>query len=334
MMSPPILNKMVFFHQAGFSLWNMTDQRVAEIQRLFPDLRCVNTTDIESLAREIVDADVLCSMRITEELFRAAKKLRWIHSVAAGIGGLMIPSVLNSDVLITNARGIFSTVMAEHTMGMILTFSRRLLDSYRFQQRHQWARDQLWELQPRMGEISGKTLAIIGFGSIGIEIAKRARAFGMRILAVKKNPARGVEFADQAFPLPQLQEALRQSDFVVLALPHTPETKHVMGEAQFQAMKPTAYLLNVGRGKLVDENALLFALHENRLAGAGLDVFTTEPLPQEHPLWDEPNVLITPHCSANFPEFWSRTLSLISENIRRFRSGQTLLNLVDKKRGY
>lgn len=327
-------DKMVLYHQVGFSLWNMTEERAKDLRDLFPDIHFVNTEDLGTLTKQIADADALCSMRITSELFKAAAKLKWIHSIAAGIGGLMIPEVLSSDVFITNARGIFSTVMAEHTLGMILAFSRRLMDSYRFQQHHQWARDALWTLQPPMGEICGKTLGIIGYGSIGREIARRARALGMKILALKKDPTTGLEHADQVFTLSQRNTLLKESDFVVLALPHTPDTKQVLGEAEFGAMKPGAYVINIGRGKLIDEGALLRALREGRIAGAALDVFATEPLPENHPLWEQPNVLITPHSAAVFPEFWPRSLALLAENIRRFRSGETLQNLVDKKRGY
>lgn len=246
----------------------------------------------------------------------------------------MIPEVLSSDVFITNARGIFSTVMAEHTLGMILAFSRRLIDSYRFQQHHQWARDDLWTLQPPMGPICGKTLGIIGYGSIGREIAIRARALGMKILALKKDPSTGTEYADRVLTLAQRTELLKESDFVVLALPHTPDTKQVLGDAEFNVIKPGAYVINIGRGKLIDEEALLRALREGRIAGAGLDVFSTEPLPEDHPLWEQPNVLITPHSAAIFPEYWPSSLALLAENIRRFRSGETLKNLVDKNRGY
>lgn len=328
------LSKMVLFHQPGFSLWNMSDERVQDLKRSFPDIQFVHVTDPAGLAREIVDADALCSLRMTSELFRAARRLNWIHSSAAGIGGLMIPEVLASDVLITNARGIYSPVIAEHTLGVILVFSRRLLDAYRFQLQHRWDGEALWSLKPSMGVVVGKTLGLIGFGSIGQEIAKRARALGMRILAMKKNPAVETELADRVFSLEARHELLRESDFVVLALPHTPETKHVIGKAELDVMKPTAYLINVGRGKLVDEAALLEALRENRIAGAGLDVFETEPLPPDHPLWDAPNVLITPHAASNFPEYWPRNRALIEENIRRFQAGEPLLNLVDKKQGY
>ncbi len=241
------LTKMVLFHQPGFSLWNMSDERVAELQRIFPRIRFVHVVALEAMAREIVDAEALCSMKMTAEIFRAASRLKWIHSTAAGIGSLMIPEVLASDVAITNARGIFSPVMAEHTLGLILAFSRRLFDAYRFQQQPLWAREELWALHPQMGVVSGKTLGIIGFGSIGQEIAKRARALGMKILAVKKDISMGTDLADRVFSLSQRAELLRESDFVVLALPHTPDTKRVIGEAELRVMKPAAYLINIGR---------------------------------------------------------------------------------------
>jgi phosphoglycerate dehydrogenase-like enzyme len=328
------LRKMVLFHQVGFSLWNMSDERVGELQQLFPDIQFVSATDLDSLAREVVDADALCSMRITSGVFHSARRLKWIHSVAAGVGGLMIPEVLKSEILITNARGIFSTVMAEHTLGVMLAFSRRLIDSYRFQQQHHWAREELWNMRPHMGEIAGKVVGIIGYGSIGHEIARRARAFGMIVCAVKKNIQEGTEDADRVYLLSELAEVLRQSDFIILALPHTPETKHLIGEAELRVMKASAYLINIGRGKLIDETALMRALEEGRLAGAALDVFETEPLPADHPLWDQRNVLITPHCSSNFSQYWDRSRALLCSNIRRFRGGMELLNLVDKKRGY
>jgi phosphoglycerate dehydrogenase-like enzyme len=328
------LEKMVLFHQVGFSLWDMSDERVGELRRLFPDIQFVSVTDLDTLAREVVDADALCSMRITPGVFHSARRLKWIHSVAAGVGGLMIPGVLKSEIFITNARGIFSTVMAEHTLGVMLAFSRRLIDSYRFQQQHQWAREELWNMRPQMGEIAGKVVGIIGYGSIGHEIATRARAFGMTVCAVKKNLLEGTEDADRVYPPSELVEVLRQSDFIIVALPHTPETKNFIGEAELCVMKASAYLINIGRGKLIDEMALMRALEGGRLAGAALDVFETEPLPADHPLWDQQNILITPHCSGNFPQYWDRSRALLCRNIRRFREGRELLNLVDKKRGY
>ncbi|MDD5544435.1 MAG: D-2-hydroxyacid dehydrogenase [Acidobacteriia bacterium] len=328
------IQKIVFHHHTGFSLWDMTDERVADVQRFFPDIDMVHAVNSEVLTGELVEADVLCSMRITSPLFQSARRLRWIHSPAAGIGGLMIPEVLNSDVLITNGRGLFSVVMAEHTLGFILACSRRFPDSYRFQAQHTWAQELLWEKVPHMGEVRGKTLGLVGLGSIGQEIAKRARAFEMRILAVKKDPSTGREFADEIFPVDQLHNLLRQSDFVVLAVPHTPETKHLIGEPELAVMKHSAYLLNVGRGKLIDEAALIKALNRGQIAGAALDVFETEPLPLDSPLWNHLNVFITPHSSACFPESWGRSRDLIVENIRRFQTGEPLLNLIDKKKGY
>ncbi len=328
------LEKMVFFHQTGFSLWDITEDRVAYFRPIFPDIQFVSATGMEPLARESVDADAICSMRITAELVQGAKRLQWIHSPAAGLGGLMIPEVLNSDIAVTNAKGVLSEVMAEHAMGFILACSRRFLDSFHFQHQHQWAQEKLWTLKPTLDQVQGKTLGIVGLGSIGREISKRARAFGMQILAVKRNPESGGDAADRVFPLSQLETMLHDSDFVVLALPHTPETKHVMSDAQFAAMKPSAYLINIARGKLIDEKALLRALDKNLLAGAALDVLETEPLPPDSPLWDHPRVFITPHCSSVFPDFWPRSRTLIAENIRRFLGGKTLLNLIDKKKGY
>lgn len=333
-MSGLALQKMVFHHHTGFSLWDITGERVADVQQFYPAIRMVHASGADALARELPDADALCSMRMTSPLFHSATRLKWIHSPAAGIGGLMIPEILNSDILITNGRGLFSVVMAEHTLAFILACSRRFLDSHRFQLQHTWALESLWKKTPHMGEVRGKTLGLLGLGSIGQEIAKRARAFEMRVLAVKKDPSTGREFADQVLPVNELLSMLRQSDFVVLALPHTPETKHIIGAPQLAAMKSSAYLINVGRGKLIDEAALLEVLNQGRIAGAALDVFETEPLPCDSPLWDHPNVFITPHSSACFPESWERSRTLIVENIRRFLAGETLMNLVDKKKGY
>ena len=225
--------------------------------------------------------------------------------------------------------------MAEHILGTLIALARRFPDCFRYQQQARWAQQELWNAPVRPRELRGQILLFIGFGAIGREVAKIIRPLGMRIWAVTRSGRAEEGLAEQVFPASKLDEALPQADFVILAAPETPETTQDDRRArEFALMKPSAYFLNVSRGALVDEPALISALEQRKIAGAALDVASQEPLPPENPLWKLDNAFITPHTSAASEHLWERQTDLLMENLERWFAGDELLNRVDLNRGY
>jgi phosphoglycerate dehydrogenase-like enzyme len=318
-----------------FELWNAPPWFVERLQRDFPDLTITHLDSYDRAEEEIRDAEVVVAWSIRPEQFKAAKKLRWIHSPAAAVHQLMFPELINSDVILTNAREVHGPVVAEHVIALIFALAKKLPDAVRLQQKRIWGQQRIWRSQPRPREVAGATLGLIGLGSIGREVAKRANALGMNVMAVRDNPSKekpqGVK---QVYGSSDLRTLLERSDYLVLAVPVTPSTQKLMNADRFSQMKSDAYLINVGRGPLIDETALAAALRNHRIAGGALDVFEQEPLPTDSPLWDLENLLITPHTAGLTEKLWSRHYELFSENLRRYLAGHPLLAMVDKQRGY
>jgi phosphoglycerate dehydrogenase-like enzyme len=246
----------------------------------------------------------------------------------------MFPELVRSSVLLTNSTGIHGPVVAEHALAVLLALAKRLPQAMQYQAKKFWSQDQLWHEQPRPREIADETVIVIGMGSIGREFTARAKALGMKVLGVRENPAKGTDGADAVFSPGQLDEILPQAGYVLLCTPVTPATTGIMNAARLAKMKPDAYLINVARGPLIDEGALLHALKDRQIAGAALDVFNEEPLPVDSPFWSLDNLLITPHTAAVTERLWDRHYKLIAENFGRFLAGKPLLNEVDKNRGY
>ncbi len=297
-------------------------------------MRVVHLPDYTRLAQELPDTDIFVGYSLRPQQLKDAKQLKWIHSTAAGVAQLMYPELRDSGVVVTNPRGIFSVPMAEHTLGMMLALTRNFPDCVRQQDRAQWAQQTLWDLPQHLTELSGRVLLIVGFGSIGREIARRAMAFGMRVWGVTRSGRGESALAEKIVPAGELRSVLPQADFVVLSAPETAETRRLIGQEEIALMKPGARLINVARGSLLDEEALVRALKEGRLGGAGLDVTATEPLPPESPLWKTPNLFITPHTSAISERLWERETSLLIELLERWFDGRELTNRVDFTRGY
>jgi phosphoglycerate dehydrogenase-like enzyme len=277
------------------------------------------------------DAIFVCSMgrKLVEPVLGLAPGVRWIHSRSAGVEYLMFDAVTQSAALLTNARGVFSASLGEFVMAAVLYFAKDLARMRRSQAARRWDPfDVDWA--------QGRTMGIVGYGDIGRAAAERARAFGMTVLAQRRNleAARKDPLVHEAIPLARREELMARADYVVVAAPLTPETRGLLGAAEIAAMKPTGVLINVGRGPIVDEGALLAALQGGRIRGAALDVFATEPLPSDHPFYGLDNVLLSPHCADNTPGWLEAAMRFFLENLERFRSGQPLLNLVDKERGY
>lgn len=305
----------------------LKEREIAILQSVAPGIE-VTTCELKELPQYIADADILVPwgwMDISP-YFARALKLRWIQSLSAGVEKLIFPALVDSDVLLTSARGIHGIPVAEHVLAMMLAFTRGLHLTIRNQSQ------KLWQRVPA-DEAHEKTLGLIGLGNIGRNIAKKCKALNMRVVASKQNMSEEL-FIDLLLGPEELDQLLSMSDFVVLAVPLTPATHHLINAARLQKIKPHAFLINISHGQVIDQDALVQALRENRIGGAGLDVFDTEPLPANHPLWELDNVIITPHCAALSPYYLDRAVPLIADNIARFLQGREMLNVINKHRGY
>ena len=297
-------------------------------------MRVVHLPSYDGIERELPDTDIFVGFSLRAEQLAHARKLKWLHSTAAGVGQLMYPEMRRSGIELTNASGVHKVPMAEHILGTLVALARRFPDCVRYQQQSRWAQQQLWDAAARPRELRGQVLLFIGFGAIGREVARVAQPLGMQIRAITRSGKGDAELAEAFLPVTRLHEALPEADFVVLAAPETPETRKMMGAREFALMKPTAYFVNVARGALVDEPALIAALERHAIAGAALDVASQEPLPPESPLWKLDNAFITPHISAVSEHLWTRQTDLLMENLERWFSARELLNRVDLARGY
>jgi phosphoglycerate dehydrogenase-like enzyme len=276
-------------------------------------------------------AHVYLGPTITREQLAAGRDLRWIQLISAGVEHVLYPEMLAHQATITNARGMHVTHMSEHVLALLLAFGRLLPDCLRWQARREWhQRDAI----DRVFTLSGKTAGIVGLGSIGQGTAVRLASLGMRVLGLRRRPGPPPPGVERVFAPEGLTELLGQSDVVVISTPLTDRTRGMIGAGEIARMKRGAYLVNIARGAIVDEGAMIVALQDGQLAGAGLDVFTTEPLPADSPLWALPNVIVTPHASGNYPEYVEQATAIFAENLARWLRGDPLVNVVDKEAGY
>ncbi len=259
----------------------------------------------------------------------AAPRLRWYHTISAGVDRLVIPElVARDDIILTNNTGAYDVPIAEFVIGMVFAAAKRVPAHLRAQREHRWSRD-----PEQHGELRGSVLVVLGLGSIGTELARLARGLGMRVIGVRRS-ARPSELPERVVTPDRLAEVAREADYLAVTAALTPETRGLVSREVIAALKPTAWLVNVARGPIVDEAALLEALRARRIGGAAIDAWWEEPLPADSPWWDLDNVIITPHHSNSSPRLRERTLELFAENLRRYWSGEPLLNVVDKKLGY
>jgi D-2-hydroxyacid dehydrogenase (NADP+) len=328
----PVKLLIALYHR--FELWQMPGWFPERLRREFPQLEVVHLSNYERVIEEIANADIAISWSLRGEQIKAAKKLRWIHSTAAAVHQLITPELRASDIVVTNARDVHGPVVAEHAIALAFALAKRLPQAVKHQQQRHWAQHDLWNAQPRPRELSGATMTIVGMGGIGRPLAKLAKALGMRVVGVREHPERGGQVVDTVYGFDELEQALREGDFVVLAVPVTPKTHHLMNAERLAHLKPDAYLINVGRGILIDEDALGHALESRSFAGAALDVTTDEPLSTESALWHMENVFITPHIAGLTERMWERHYAHYTENLRRYLAGEPLLWVVDKQRGY
>jgi phosphoglycerate dehydrogenase-like enzyme len=317
-----------------FPAWTFPDWAVEELKQKFPDTEVVKLTSRERVLDEISNTDILLTWLVRPAEIAAAKKLRWIHIGMSGLGLILIPEVVNSDLIITNSRGVHAIPIAEHTMALMLQLSRRLSQCYAHQQQSISRRREIWESAMPFDELYGKTLCIVGVGALGTEIARRANAFGMRVIGIRKNVDVPADCVERMYPLSMLDELLPSIDYLVIAAPATGETVGIIGRPQFERMKRSAFIVNVARGEIIDQDALVDALNNGRIAGAALDVFVPDPLPDGHPLFSTKNLIVTPHISGVSTMLWRRIMDIWVDNIVRFREGRPLINVVDKYRGY
>jgi len=256
--------------------------------------------------------------------------VRWVHSRSAGLERTLFPELIASDVIMTNGSGVFSPSLGEFALGAILYFAKDFRRMIRNQMAGVW---EPFDVLP----IAGQTVGIVGYGDIGRAVATRVRAMEMKVLAVKRHvPAKSNSdpLADQIYGPDYLIEMLSRCDYVVVAAPLNAETLGLIGEAEFAAMKPSAVIINVGRGPVIDEHAMIKALSEHKIKGAALDVFDEEPLPKGHPFYRLENVLLSPHCADHTPDWLDNAMRFFIAQFERFRQGEPLLNVVDKKLGY
>jgi phosphoglycerate dehydrogenase-like enzyme len=283
----------------------------------------------EELDSLLAWAEVIFGLTAPRNVIARAPNLKWIQVISAGVNRWIGTDVWQSRVTITGVSGIHATPIGEFVLALMLMFAKNTPLSFRMMNRRHWQR--YWT-----HTLCGKTVGIVGLGHIGREIARLSKAFGMKTIATRrsiKQPGK-VRNVDLLLPRSRLKYMLPRCDYVVLALPLTPETRHIIGKAEFKAMKPTARIINIGRGPLIDEEALIAALDGKLIAGAGLDVTCTEPLPKESRLWDFDNVILSPHVSGGMENYMLRATEVFCENLRRRLSGKKLLNVVDREKGY
>ncbi|SFJ09231.1 D-2-hydroxyacid dehydrogenase [Planctomicrobium piriforme] len=326
---------------------SLDEHRLARLREAVPEHVVINCETAEQSISEIADADAFYG-KLTPDLLAAANRLRWVQSPTASLEHYLFPSLIEHPCTLTNMRGIFSDVIAEHVLAYLLCITRQLHTYIRQQTENSWkpvggeAERTSFATGPGVETaidrchhtLAGTTLGLVGVGAIGSEICRKAAALGMHVLGIDPVAQTVPGILEEVWPLDCLPDLLQQSDYVCIAAPHTPQTEKLFRSEQFRQMKPTAWLINIGRGAIIDLSDLVTALQNKTIAGAALDVFETEPLPADHPLWTTPNAILTPHIAAASTLVPRRHLETLLENVRRFANDEPLLNVVDKHRWF
>ncbi len=314
--------------------WTIPDDQVARLRHTFPDIDFVHVRSEEAAAAAIAHTEVVFTWTITPAMLRAAPRLRWVHTSAVAAHSLMLPELAARGVRVTNSRGIQSGSMADHAMGMVLALSRKLHRCVRAQAEGRWIQDEVrGDAAPWL--LAGRQMAIAGTGTVGSAVALRARAFGMHVVGIRRRPDHPRPTAFHVVNgADGLADVLRASDVLVLALPLTERTRGLIGARELALLPSHGLVVNVGRGPILDDEALVAALKEGRIGGAGLDVFAHEPLDPASPYWRLPNVIVSPHISGFRADHWDAVIALFEDNLRRFVQGEELLNPVDPEAGY
>jgi len=321
-------------------------ERLGQLRAVAGTLTLLNADSRDVATAAMPEASAFYG-KITPDLLRHAPNLRWVQSPTAGLEHFIFPELIEHSCVLTNMRGLFSDVIADHVMGCVLTFCRNLHHYVRHQIAHHWkpiggnddrhtaitGPSYVCGFDRAHRHVADQILGVVGVGAIGAEICRRAAAFGMTVRGVDPHP-RSVPGVVDVWSIERLDTLLAECDFVVVAAPHTPQTYRLFDAERFGQMKPESFFINIGRAAIVNQDALVAALRSGHLAGAALDVVEPEPLPAEHPLWDFENVLLTPHVAAASPRIAERHLAVLVENVRRFAAGEPLLNVVEKRAWY
>ncbi|MER8370937.1 D-2-hydroxyacid dehydrogenase [Mesorhizobium sp. M1378] len=303
------------------------DDYLTLIRKHFPDLRVLKAKDAASLDRHMAEADVLLGPRFPVDSFDRARRLRWFQCSNAGIDSILPIRDRIGEIIITNARGVHGEIIADFVIAGITMMHWNFPRLIREQSRKEW--------HPRkVAPLAERTLGVVGLGSIGTAIARRGKTIGMTVIGSKRDVTRPIAGVDKLFPPNGLAELLQVSDFVVLAVPHVPETSKLIGREQLRLMRGTAFLVNIARGSVIVETELIEELRAGTISGALLDVFEREPLPAESPLWMMPNVIVTPHIAGYPSDYTARVFEIFGDNLQRFLDRKPLRNVVDLKRGY
>jgi phosphoglycerate dehydrogenase-like enzyme len=319
----------------GLLLINLPAERVPaahieRIKQLAPQYQIVQTTNISEM-EPIIDQVEIIMGNVPQKILERASNLRWIHSWGAGVEWLSNnPNFVSMPFQLTNTSGIHAIQITEHIMAFLLSFARDFPMAIKAQQERTWKPSQ----RETVFELAGKTMVLVGVGAIGERTAAVASAMGMRVLGVRRNANKSTDHIEAMYSNADLLKVLPEADFVVVTAPLSNETKGMFGAAEFAAMKPSAYIVNIGRGPIIDQDAMISALQNGQIAGAGLDVFTPEPLPSDSPLWAMDNVIITAHYAGMTPHYDSRAFEIFAQNLPRYLAGETLTHLVDKEAGY
>ncbi|MGM0410706.1 MAG: D-2-hydroxyacid dehydrogenase [Bacillota bacterium] len=314
--------------------FDLDNSYVEKLKEINEDIEVVVTSKKEEIKKEIVDSDVLFDLRgVDLEDIKSANNLKWIQSWTAGVDKFMTGElrdyIADNQIILTNMSGVHSNIIAEHSLGFMINFSRRFCEFNELKKEKTW--DEL-----KVGQLENRTVTVVGFGSIGREIGKRAKAFHMNVIGVNRDGSGDYNFADEIYSQDNLLKALKKADYVVAIMPLTEETKGMFGKEEFSVMKKSAYFINMARGEVVDEEVMIEALKNEEIAGAGLDVFYKEPLPEDSELYELDNVLMTPHVGGVFPEYNKKAIKIARENLEKFFIGskEKMINKVDYDLGY
>jgi phosphoglycerate dehydrogenase-like enzyme len=314
--------------------WRVPEKQVARLRQRFPHMTFTHALTDADAFTAIQSADVALASRLSPDIIENASHLRWVHSTAAAVGILPLRELASRNIAVTNSRGIQAAAMAEFVVGGLLAIARRFHLMLEAQRELRWIQNELTrDIWP--WSVRGRRMTIVGLGTIGREVAERAHAFGMRVTAIRRKISEPKPpFVERITGPEHLDEALRGCDVLVIAAPSIAETDRLISSERLAMLNHGAIVINVARGKIIDEAALIAALQQGHLGGAVLDVFEHEPLDPHSPLWTLPNVIISPHVSGVRPDHWDDVIDLFSENLQRFERGEPLLNLVDAHAGY
>lgn len=326
--------KILISIQQPVMQWQIPVEGVLALRARFPHLNFIHATSPEQRADTLKDCDAAYTWILNATELAQAPKLRWVHTSAVAVETLCLPELFARSVAVSNTRGVQAVPIAEHVLAVVLALAKQLPFVIENQQQARWAQNQF------MGErlpwlLKGRTLGLVGVGTIGSEIAKRAEAFGMRVIALRRRPAYGViGHVDRVYGREELEDFLGQCYVLVIAAPLTPETHSLISAAQFAQLPKGAIVVNVGRARIIDTDALIASLQAGHLGGASLDVFPQEPLPPDHPLWKTPNVILTPHTSGFRQGHWDEVVQLFGDNIERWVRGEPLKYRIEPELGY